>query len=243
MRRLIRQNRADAWFQGEENLSETEKSLPRDLHHRLHLLNAVLDDRLIQELDSSKVTATHHDIVFVGRLVYEKGLFDLIEALRLMRDQNLRPSVNVIGSGPDELLIQNAVKRAGLNDQVHFTGLVTNRIEVLANIKAADVLVLPSHTEGLPRVAAEAMACKTICVLSAVGGIPFVFTNERDVFLVPPHDPSKLSHALGQAIRLSEEDRDLMTTHAAIAAADLTFSKRSLFVESRLQALLVGADH
>ncbi len=240
LRRLLKRGHAEAWFQGEGNLRETAAAMKEAGCSHLHLLNAVLDDRLLDDTSECNRETLKKGVVFVGRLVKEKGLLDLVEAVRLMQAQENYPTIQVIGTGPDEQLIRNAVSAAGLVDQFEFVGMIPDRSEVLAKIAAAEALVLPSHTEGLPRVSVEAMICGTTAVLTAVGGIPFAFRDGVDALIVPPHQPDRLAHALKTALCSPLRERRIMAAQAAHTAAEMSFSRRAIFVQSRLRLLLKG---
>ncbi|MDP6722786.1 MAG: glycosyltransferase, partial [Pirellulaceae bacterium] len=200
LRCLLKRGRAEAWFQGEGNLRETAATMTEAGRSRLHLLNAVLDDRLLGDTRERNRETQKKGVVFVGRLVKEKGLLDLVKAIGFMRARGNRPTIQVIGTGPDEQLVRHVVSRAGLADQFEFVGMIPDRSEVLAKIAAAEALVLPSHTEGMPRVSVEAMSCGTTAILTAVGGIPLAFKDGVDALIVPPHRPDRLAHALETAL-------------------------------------------
>lgn len=134
-------------------------------------------------------------ILFVGNLVPQKGVEYLIKAKYLMKN----PAKLVItGGGPlyDKL---KSMADTGEGDII-FTG---PRTDVSNLMKAADVVVLPSISEGLPMVILEAMAMGKPIVATKVGGIPAV-VDENVGILVNPESPSELASALDQ---LLEDDR------------------------------------
>lgn len=92
----------------------------------------------------------------------------------------------VIGSGP----LQNELVRVG--QSVHACGAKSTE-DVACWMKAADILVLPSHNEGLPNVILEAMACGLPVVATDVGGIPEAVVHGETGFLVPPGDHQELT--------------------------------------------------
>jgi glycosyltransferase involved in cell wall biosynthesis len=118
--------------------------------------------------------------------------------------------------------------------------MIPDRSEVLAKIAAAEALVLPSHTEGMPRVSVEAMSCGTTAILTAVGGIPLAFKDGVDALIVPPHRPDRLAHALETALCMPLNERRIMAAKAAGTAAEMSFSRRATFVQKRLHLLLEG---
>ena len=122
-------------------------------------------------------------VAFLGRLSPEKAP-ELL--LRAARGTALR--VVVAGDGPLRAALEAEADRA----QVRFIGFVSDVAQVLA---AADVLALPSRTEGLPMAVLEAMAAGVPVVASAVGSLPEVLGDEAGV-LVPPGDVDALRAAL-----------------------------------------------
>ncbi|MCA1825421.1 MAG: glycosyltransferase family 4 protein [Myxococcales bacterium] len=122
-------------------------------------------------------------IAVVGRLSPEKGHRVLFDALRGRRDV----VALIAGDGP----LREELERTALFD-ARFLGFVEDTRAVFA---AADVVVLPSLTEGLPLVALEAMSLGRCLVASAVGELPELLADGAGV-LVPPGDPRALSEAV-----------------------------------------------
>ncbi|HEY3586554.1 MAG TPA: glycosyltransferase family 4 protein [Myxococcaceae bacterium] len=122
-------------------------------------------------------------VAFVGRLSREKAPEVLLRAMHGTGMQLL-----VAGEGPLRPVLEAEADR----EQVRFLGFVPDVGPVLA---AADVLALPSRTEGLPMAVLEAMAAGVPVVASAVGSLPEVLGDGAGV-LVPPGDPDALRQAL-----------------------------------------------
>jgi glycosyltransferase involved in cell wall biosynthesis len=122
-------------------------------------------------------------VAFVGRLSVVKAPEVL---LRAVRGTGLR--LLVAGEGP----LREALEAEADAEQVRFLGFLPDVAPVLA---AADLLALPSRTEGLPMAALEAMAAGLPVVASAVGSLPEVLADGAGV-LVPPGDVSALRLAL-----------------------------------------------
>lgn len=108
-------------------------------------------------------------ILFVGRLVYEKGVHLLIEALpKIMERVNVK--LIVVGDGYMKEQLSSAVRSMGLMDKVFFTGFVDD--ETLRKLqKYADVSVVPSLFEPFGIVALEAMAAGSPVVVADTGGL------------------------------------------------------------------------
>lgn len=129
-------------------------------------------------------------LVSLGRLSPEKGHADLIEALRLVAARGVSVSAVLAGDGPSRAALEAQVAAAGLGGQVSFPGYVSTPARLL---RKADLVVLPSHTEGLPNAALEAFAMEVPLLATAVGGTPEVVTNGVTGTLVPPHSPEALA--------------------------------------------------
>ncbi len=134
---------------------------------------------------------------FVGRLVPEKGVADLIEALR-----HTRGSAVIVGEGPERERLERHARRVGLAGRVHFAG-ASPRALVGGWMRSFDALVLPSREtagwrEQFGRVLVEAMAVGTPCVGSASGAIPEVIGGAGAVY--PPGDGPALARALERVL-------------------------------------------
>jgi teichuronic acid biosynthesis glycosyltransferase TuaC len=144
------------------------------------------------------LSAAHRIIVYVGRFVAAKGVRELLQAFGALaaHDDTLR--LVFIGDGVmrEELRAQVAAARWG--DRVLMPGAM--QPEAIAEwLGAANLLCLPSYSEGYPNVVIEALACGRPVVATEVGGIPEIVdaTNGR---LVPPRDASALRVALAETL-------------------------------------------
>jgi glycosyltransferase involved in cell wall biosynthesis len=142
-------------------------------------------------------------IVYVGRLVQNKGLHNLIEAfanvLKVITDAKLiivgeEQKSEFIGGGiMNELLTMS--KRLNLDGSIKFVGKAS--AEDLPKIYAAsDLFVLPSLLEGFGMVLLEAMATEKPCIATIVGGIPEAVIHGKTGILVPKGDTAALSEAI-----------------------------------------------
>jgi len=133
---------------------------------------------------------------YVGGLHDYKGVSDLADALgRVEADVHLF----VAGDGPAR---ERFERETGA--RATFLGAVPYEA-IPAVYGAVDALVLPSHTEGLPRVVLEAMATETPVVATRVGGVPEVVDDGEAGLLCAPHNPD----ALGRAIERLAQDAEL----------------------------------
>ena len=136
-------------------------------------------------------------VIYVGRLVAEKGLRELIEAMRALATSHPRSELVVVGDGP--LRAELDLAAAGLSGRIRQTGaLPPDRVATW--LAVANVLALPSYSEGHPNVIVEALACGRPVVATPVGGIPEVVDATCSI-LVPPRDSAALARGLDEALR------------------------------------------
>jgi 1,2-diacylglycerol 3-alpha-glucosyltransferase len=140
-------------------------------------------------------------ILFVGRLVPEKGVFDLLEAYSKL-ESGVRSEVGLVFAGEGasrEELAQQA--RRISPGAVCFSGFAQR--EDLAGLYAlAEGLVLPTHSDPWGLVVNEAMACGLPIIVSSVAGCSTDLVEDGwNGFVVPPRDPEKLSVAINALVR------------------------------------------
>lgn len=139
-------------------------------------------------------------LLLPGRFVPEKGHRFLLRALELLREQNLRPKALCFGDGPLAADIAAESAQRGLNGQVVLHGAVPNA-ELLALVRAAHTVVMPSTNEGLPISALEAMALERPLLASRVGGLQALIEDNVSGLLVPPGDPAALAEGIATLMR------------------------------------------
>jgi glycosyltransferase involved in cell wall biosynthesis len=132
---------------------------------------------------------TFGPLLGVGRLVPEKG-FDLLVRAAALTDQ----AAVIVGDGPERGALEDLA--TSLRADVTFTGEVAPE-ELVARLRQARVVVVPSRREGFGMVAAEAAACGRAVVGTRVGGIPEVVADGVSGVLVAPDDLDALVAGLG----------------------------------------------
>jgi teichuronic acid biosynthesis glycosyltransferase TuaC len=137
-------------------------------------------------------------LVWVGRMVPVKGLDVLLGACAFLRSKGANFRLYLVGDGALRGSLEGLTQARGLSDMVTFTG-ARPQDELPDWYRAADATVLPSHSEGVPNVLRESLACGTRFVASRVGGIPEL-AEEPENLLVPPGDPTALAEALARIL-------------------------------------------
>lgn len=152
-------------------------------------------------------------IGMVGRLAREKGVGDLEEAWQRLRRE--WPDVHLLLVGPDEATdppTRAALARLRADDRVHCTGHLAST-EMAAAYRAVDVVVLPSHREGLPNALLEAGAMRLPVVATRIPGCTDVVVDGVTGTLVAKARPDELADALRSYL----QDPGLRARHGAAA--------------------------
>jgi len=147
-------------------------------------------------------TPVQRVVVGAGRLSPEKGFDVLIEAAALFLEKDPKAGLVIFGEGPERAKLEARCRELAVRDRIALPGFSRQLDQLLP---CADVVVLPSHTEGLPNIALEASAACVPVVATAVGGTPEVVRDKYTGYLVPPGNPQAM------ALRISTllEDQEL----------------------------------
>ncbi|MBI5575795.1 MAG: glycosyltransferase family 4 protein [Deltaproteobacteria bacterium] len=137
-------------------------------------------------------------LVFAGRLVKEKGIGFLLEALKSLRSEFPDITLDIVGSGREERNMMDLARTMDLADCVSFLG---KRDDVGDVLRKAGIYIQPSVSEGLPNSLLEAMACGLPVIVTNVGGMPDVVEDGRNGFVVRAGDAGSLTDAIRAMIR------------------------------------------
>jgi glycosyltransferase involved in cell wall biosynthesis len=168
--------------------------------HKCHYIPNGVDTRRFQPADpeSKRLLRTASGIadmptvLYVGRLVPEKRVDNLLAVWDDLRAEYPRSQLLIVGTGPEEDAL-----RAQAGEGVHFVGRVD---DVPAWLQLGDIFVLPSISEGLSNSLLEAMAAGLPIIASAVGEAPHLITSDEDGWLIPPDDVPALKNSLRSAL-------------------------------------------
>jgi glycogen(starch) synthase len=134
------------------------------------------------------------DLVFVGRLVSDKGVDVLLDALAILASQGTNPDLTVVGDGPERMRLEAQARRTGLDEQVRFLGTVTGE-DLVRVLNQHRLLVVPSrYNEPFGIVALEGIACGCVVVGSEGGGLREAIGSCGQTF--PNGDAAALAQAL-----------------------------------------------
>ena len=156
-------------------------------------------------------------IGYIGRLSEEKGVINFVSSFTQIHSQNPDIHFFIGGDGVLRDQIMNNISLSGLKENVISAGWIPHK-ELPQYLNRLKLLVLPSYTEGLPNIMLEAMACGTPVLVTQVGAISDVITDEITGFILPDNSPLTIAESVIRALnhpdirKISDEGRILITT-------------------------------
>lgn len=146
-------------------------------------------------LNENIVVQKQRTFCFVGRYDIRKGIIELHEALsQIVSSQEFK--FHFIGELPEELKIKHS--------SIVYHGVLKSEEAIKNILRESDFLVAPSHSEGMPNVIVEAMACGCGIVTTDVGAIAVLVSTDEG-FLIPPFSSEAIKSVLEKLIQMSEE--------------------------------------
>lgn len=176
-------------------------------------------------------------MVTVAVLREAKGIQHLVEALAAIAAAVPDALALIVGDGPHRRALEDLVARRGVADRLRFAGA---RSDVKRHLAAADLFVLPTLTEALPTVLAEAMGAGLPIVASAVGGVPEMVLDGENGLLVPPGEPIALAEACRRLLTDREEATRMGAAGRRVAAERFEIGRQAARVADLYRALVAA---
>lgn len=153
-------------------------------HNRLAekstVLRNIIDINALQKKMLMDSQSYHYDIVYLGRLSYEKNPQRLVKVLKKVIDKCGNCKVGIIGTGDLENEVKLLTKELGIEKNIEFLGFKSNPLKILSNAKAT---VMTSRWEGTPMCALESMALGVPMVSTPTDGLKELITDGVNGFL------------------------------------------------------------
>ncbi|MCL0059460.1 glycosyltransferase family 4 protein [Dehalococcoidia bacterium] len=155
------------------------------------------------DFDKFKVTKTFDEridlIGYIGRLSEEKGVLNFVKAIPEISKRKSHLEFLIGGDGQLRDGIKEYFGNENLNDKVKLAGWISHD-ELPNYMNELKLLVLPSHTEGLPNIMLEAMACGTPVLATPVGAIPDVIKDGETGFIMENNSPECIAENVIRAL-------------------------------------------
>lgn len=177
---------------------------------RLQVIHVGIPIAQFTRSETSTGPANPARILFIGRLVPEKGHAVLLEALALLGQRGHDVEGVLAGDGSHRATLEQVAQQLGIADRVSFPGAVGQE-EIHDLYASASIFCLPSFAEGVPGVLMEAMAMELPVVSTRITGVPELIENERTGLLVSPGRADLLADALERLLLDPQRCRRLGT--------------------------------
>jgi glycosyltransferase involved in cell wall biosynthesis len=146
-----------------------------------------------------KIPSERKIVLFVGRISHEKGLDYLISAMKLLCRIPIDLELHLIGTGNEQKHIQGLVHHLGIESNVVFHGQIL-KSNLPMFYSAADLTILPSLSEGLPRTMLEALACESPFLGTKITGIEDHIVDQKTGYLVNPKNAEELAQKIASVL-------------------------------------------
>lgn len=147
-----------------------------------------------------------YNLLYIGRVEKDKGIFELIEAVKILKKNNITNfKLNIIGNGVHYKQIEDLIVDGKVQEQVELHGVITDKETIKKFYIEADIFVFPSHHEGFPRVLYEAMIFKVPIITTFVGSIPYLMKDSYNCFKIQVNDPESIADKLAYAMNNSNQ--------------------------------------
>ena len=151
------------------------------------------------------------ELIYLGWYIREKGVYELVDAIEILKGKGITVHLNFYGTKQIEQL-REYVQNKNLNDVISVHGWINGEDKIRA-LHASTLLVLPSHSEGIPNVILEAMATRTPIIATSVGGIKEILRDGENALIAKVNDANDLSEKIARMLG----DRNLRVRLAATA--------------------------
>jgi len=191
----------------------------------VHVLTTVVADDSFAAIHSSAIRARCQKagpprLLFMARLVRDKGIYETIDAYALARDEIRELELIIAGTGPEEAGIVQAAAQRGVPASVFIGGVAGSR--KLHEMLASDIFILPTAFEGMPNAVLEALALGLTVIACPAGGLQDFFVDGVLGLVAPDASPARLSDLIVKACKDANLRRELGLRGHAFAKEHFT---------------------
>lgn len=161
-----------------------------------------------------------YKLLFIGRLDSAKGIYELIDAIKLLKEERVNIELKIIGDGPELETTKIKVTELDLDNEIEFYGAITDPNLIKLEYMRADMFILPSYHEGFPRTVYEAMIFGTPIITTFVGGVPYLMIENQNCFRIEPKSIVSIQNQIRFVIN-NYDDVDRITRNARELVAEI----------------------
>ena len=190
-----------------------------------------------RQLGDGKTLDTPVRLLYAGRLETPKGLAQVIQTLAGLGRRSIPARLDLVGDGPERPHFEDLADELGVRDQIRFHGWKP-RNELASYYARAHFFLLPSRTEGWPKVLGEAMAYGVVPIASAISSIPQILSECATGRALPPEDAEGFADAISTYFATPEQWRT-ESLAGTLAADRFTFE----YYLHQVRALLIDPEN
>ncbi|MBP9185555.1 MAG: glycosyltransferase family 4 protein [Bacteroidia bacterium] len=178
-------------------------------------------------------------ILFTGRINFQKGLRELIDAIATLQPK-YNIELHIVGwEEPSSFNYQQQLQQLsdnlGINSKVFFHGKKKIGPELDAFYRLADIYVIPSYHEGFPRTIWEAMANSVPVIATNVGSIPYYLEHKKNAIIIEPKNSIEIANAIELIIN-DTELRKRLIKNAYLYSKEVTLEHQSKLLIDKIKS-------
>jgi len=180
------------------------------------VINPAIEEKILHyksdTINNSDSNTLH--IISVGRCHWIKGYTYSLDAMAILKKNNVKFHYTIIAGSRDHENIHYQIHDLDLNECVSFINDELSHDEVLKKISECDLFLLPSLEEGISNAVLEAMARGVPVISTDCGGMREVINNGKNGYIVPVRDPNSMALAIKNFIGLDKKEKNNITCNA-----------------------------
>lgn len=202
----------------------------------------------LKDVVKNRFNRDFNNILFVGRIDKEKGIEELLFAMKNIVEINKNTILKIVGGGSKSYInkLIGFIQDMGLTDHIEFVGYVSDQKTMRDHYLWADLLVLPSYHEGFPRVVYEAMIFRLPIIMTKIDAIDGFLVDRHSALLVEPRDTESIVFAYQEFFH-NPELRQLCVTNASVLIesklSDYKFKSHALQFDFLYKSLYLNKTH
>lgn len=147
------------------------------------------------------VKKENYRLLYLGRLDKQKGLIELLEAVKQLKEKSIVNFIfDIVGDGPDEDEIKDFYENLDLGERVVFHDGITDLDQLKCFYLNADLFVLPTYHEGFPRTLYESMIFGVPIITTFVGGISSIMIDNINCIEIQPKSVESIKNSIEKAL-------------------------------------------
>lgn len=183
------------------------------------------------------IPATHTTLLFVGRMIREKGIFEVFKAFERIAREHENITLIMVGWGTDQETLANLVKASTVSQRVIFTGFIPEQ-EVVSYYANCDILVFPTYfPEGFPMALFNSVAAGMAVVTTPTRAATDYLTEPDNCLWVKPQDDENVAVALNRLLS-SQELRMAIQQNNLLKGKEFSKKQVSIELSQTLQAII-----